>query len=371
MDQMEVDDLKIAFSIARGSMSRVPGLTFFTHLALKFRMVPSEEVKTIALRRFDLLVNPKWFLSIAAKERIGVLCHMSLHVALMHPSRRSFRNQARWGIATDLAVNCIIASINVRLPGKTLFPGESPFQNVKTMESAEYYYQFVKDEHCEKSYGFGDVLVDDEDEDAWKSAISNAAKAHGKRAGKLPGGLAHIVDEIDNPKVNYKDALREFLSSYSRNDYSWMRPNRRYVHQGLYLPGMMSEDIGEIAIAIDTSGSIYTPTIMKAISSEVQGALDAYSCTAKIIYCDCQIQHVTDWCSTSGPLQFEFKGGGGTSHRPVWEWIATNMSTPPRCAICISDGYTDFGEDPGYPVLWILTEDVNTPFGKAVKIDVN
>ena len=58
------------------------------------------------------------------------------------------------------------------------------------------------------------------------------------------------------PKLDWRVLLQKFMENYDRTDYRWAPPNRRHVHSGLYLPGARNESLGEVVIAIDTSGSV-------------------------------------------------------------------------------------------------------------------
>src|SRR5262249_1081316 len=70
------------------------------------------------------------------------------------------------------------------------------------------------------------------------------------------GGLARLGEEVPQPKVDWREVWREFVSCQARNDSSWSPPNRRFIHAGLYLPGLRSEELGDMVLAVDTSGSI-------------------------------------------------------------------------------------------------------------------
>ena len=85
--------------------------------------------------------------------------------------------------------------------------------------------------------------------------------------GKLPGALSRLIQSVVNPVVDWRDVLREYISTHARNDYVWSPPNRRYVHQGLYLPSLRSEELGDVALAVDTSGSI-TQSVLDRFASE-------------------------------------------------------------------------------------------------------
>ena len=85
-------------------------------------------------------------------------------------------------------------------------------------------------------------------------AVQQAAES-AKAQGKLPGSLSKLVDDIVSPKVNWKQKLARFLKSNNKSDYSWQKPNRRFVAGGLYLPSLYSPCIEEVGVIVDTSAS--------------------------------------------------------------------------------------------------------------------
>jgi predicted metal-dependent peptidase len=162
--------------------------------------------------------------------------------------------------------------------------------------------------------------------------------------------------------------LREFVSTHARNDYSWSRPNRRFVAQGLYLPGLHSEELGEVVIAVDTSGSVGQRELA-TFGAEVNAVLSAFDCTAVVVYHDSVIQRVDEWQSADGPFRLRPVGGGGTSHVCLFDWIHRTGRLP-ACVVCLTDLETEFPPDPGLPVLWAVVGDLTrAPFGRVVSID--
>ena len=114
--------------------------------------------------------------------------------------------------------------------------------------------------------GFGQVLdaPEPEGEDGetvaeqareWKIAVEQAENV-AKLAGKLPAGVTRSLEQSEAAGVDWRELLRRAWSETIPSDYSWMPPNRRHIWAGLYLPGVRSEGVGEIAIAVDCSGSI-------------------------------------------------------------------------------------------------------------------
>jgi predicted metal-dependent peptidase len=201
----------------------------------------------------------------------------------------------------------------------------------------------------------------------WQVAVAQAEQVAQQR-GELPGGLGRLVQQVLNPHVDWREVLREFVSRNARNDYAWSPPNRRLIHAGLYLPGVRSEELGDVVLAVDTSGSIGQKQLDR-FAGEAQGILDAYACELTIVYHDSAIQDIGHWTPADGPLVLAPKGGGGTDHRPVFEWIEKQSLTP-TCLICLTDMDTIFPDTaPDYPVLWASTGNTTSPsFGLCVRV---
>jgi predicted metal-dependent peptidase len=163
--------------------------------------------------------------------------------------------------------------------------------------------------------------------------------------------------------------LREFVASNAKNDYSWARPNRRFLAQGLYLPGLHSEELGDVVLAIDTSGSI-GEQVLGLFAAEANAILGSYDCSVTVLYHDTEVQKVQTWHSADGPLVLEPVGGGGTSHACVFDWIIqTGIS--PACVICLTDLETEFpAHVPAVSVLWAVPGQVpgDPPFGRVVSL---
>jgi predicted metal-dependent peptidase len=165
--------------------------------------------------------------------------------------------------------------------------------------------------------------------------------------------------------------LREFVAATARNDYSWARPNRRFVSQGLYLPGLRSEELGSVVLAVDTSGSI-SEAALGAFAAEANAVLAAYDCAVTVLYHDTEVQKVQTWASADGPLVLDPVGGGGTSHGCVFDWLIAS-GVEPACVICLTDLETEFPpRHPAAPVLWAVVGTPSTapPFGRVVALSL-
>jgi predicted metal-dependent peptidase len=217
--------------------------------------------------------------------------------------------------------------------------------------------------------GDGSPASKSQSEAEWRVAVAQAHQV-AKQRGNLPGGLARLVEEVLQPKVDWRDVLREFLSQHAKNDFSWSHPNRRLIHQGIYLPGLRSEELGEVVLAVDTSGSIGQKELSR-FAAEAQGILESFDCSLVILYHDAEVLKVQRWRSGDGPLTLEPVGGGGTSHVCVFEHVE-RLPEQPVCVVCLTDIYTCFPDvPPAIPTLWAVvgSNTATPPFGLRVDVE--
>lgn len=396
----------ISHARARLVLGRDATHAFFATLALKLRADPSWEIDTCATDGKRLVYNPAFIAGLTEELNKGLIAHEVMHCALRHHTRQGIRETKLWNVACDLAINPLLEEAGFALPNGGCFPGRGHYSDLTPGLSAEEYYELQKgqqqwrqgqgedgqsvggklqpskakpnkqDAPGEGEFGKvqppGDSSEADckESEADWEVAVCQAKEAS-KRRGSLPGGLERLVADIKAPKVDWREVLREFISRHARNDYAWSPPNRRFLHQDLYLPGMRSEELGEVVCAVDTSGSV-GPQQLNRFASEMQGILDSYpDCELVIMYHDSEVKHVHRWKPSDGPLQLAAVGGGGTSHVPVFEHIERDGWNP-TCVVCLTDLYTEFpAASPPYPVLWAVVnnENAKAPFGAVVHVE--
>jgi predicted metal-dependent peptidase len=392
----------LATARARLILGRDAASAFFATLIL--RLVPSTDrtCPTAATDGRRLLYNPEFLLGLSMDERVGVLVHEVMHCALAHHARRAGRDLGMWNVACDLAINPIVLAAGFALPAGRLVPGEGPFAGQPAGKSAEEYYARLREQSQAldpkpplefptstdgtdggsnpngpadpgKCGGVIEPVGDlpselPRQESDWRQALARAEQVARGR-GDLPAGLGLAVAVVLHPPADWRAILRSFVSAHARHDYSWSRPNRRYLAHGLFLPGLHSEELGDIIVAVDTSGSVGSGEL-GLFATELTFLLDVYECRATILYHDRRIQKVQSWSPADGPLAFDPVGGGGTCHRCVFDWIEETVHEP-VCAICLTDLQTRFPDrPPAFPVLWAKIGDaaVVPPFGSVVPI---
>ena len=349
---------------------------FFASIALQLKLKEDTECETAYTDSVVLGYNPDFIDKLTNAELKAVICHEVLHIAMLHPFRRNNRDQMRWNIACDYAVNPIVKDSGFSLP-----EGALSDPKFKDMEAEVIYSMLpdpikisisialmgeVRDYKQDKSDSkgtHGNTLP--QQLKSCKITIARAA-AVAKAQGKLPAGLERMIQETLQPKLPWGEILARFITENARNDYTWKTPNKRYLYSGLYLPGLNVPALGTIAVIIDTSGSV-SQKELDTFASELHAILSIYPGTdIKVIYVDTKVANVET--IDIYDFQLHAKGGGGTDFRPGFTFIEKEDILP-SCVIYFTDGYCDsFPDSPDYPVLWILTGKAGfiPPFGESM-----
>ncbi len=344
---------------------------FFGRLALYLEFVEEPECKTLAVDGKHIFYNPDFIISLSRDLIKSAIVHEVMHCVFTHMSRRGTREPRKWNLAGDYAINDIIKEAGFLLDKSWL---HSP-QYVGM--SAEHIYDLLP----EDPGGDGGKHPQDEVRDAapsgagqaeaaidWQIATSQAAQA-AKMHGNVPKGLERIIGDITSPRVPWREVLQRFITQISKDDYTWSRPNKKFLQQGFFMPSLYSETMGEIAVVIDTSGSIDQPTL-DAFGSEIKAIVaQTRPCNTIVVYCDADVNHVDEY-APGDDMAFIAHGGGGTDFRPPFVLMA-KRDKPPVALVYLTDMYGPFPkQEPEYPVLWCATSDVRGPFGETLRIEV-
>lgn len=209
-------------------------------------------------------------------------------------------------------------------------------------------------------------------EQEWKERVV-VAMQQAKLMGKMPGGLERQIEDSIQPRVDVRSLLLRFFSERSNSDYSWTRPSTRYIASGLYLPALQDHALGEVAIMVDTSGSI-SDMDLKFARNLIEQVIDECSPTGvTVYYSDAEVAGV-DRFEKGEPLTWRPRGGGGTDFRPVLDAIEKEGAAV--CTVCITDLCGTFPDvAPSYPVLWLVpkspwtSSELNAPFGETIHFD--
>ena len=353
-------------------------------------------------------------------EGVFVLGHEVWHVVMMHFLRGTGKEHTLFNIATDMEVNQLLEQDGLIPPKNVLFPNKKhnrdcEFDFPDNLSAEEYYDLLLKkmshmkqnmenmeagdnkkkrgsksssaiagqfDKHYDKNTDYnkekvGEVGTDkygkkgfDEDFNPGNSGVSDkqlaedirqsivsAAQTVERTRGSLPGHVKKIVNAVLESKLHWKELLAKFITSGFESKNSWNVPNRRFVHNGTYLPSNKGEMM-KIAIGIDTSGSC-SEDCCKFLT-EINGIANTFgSYELHIIQCDTEVKdyNIFDQYNPLKPENVTFKGFGGTELKPIFDHIELNDLDVSGIVI-FTDGECETFDNPfitDKPVLWVVT----------------
>ena len=206
-------------------------------------------------------------------------------------------------------------------------------------------------------------------------ALRQGMIAHNKANGVGAGGMGRELGDLLEPQIDWREVLREFVKSIcnAKDASSWRRVNRRYLSGDTYMPTLVGERVGRIAIGIDTSGSIGGPELDRFLSEVKSIAEDVHPEFVDLIYWDSEVAAHEEYDVATVPnivSSTKPKGGGGTDPTAMMRYLKEKNITP-ECIIMLTDGYIgDWGSEWNAPILWAICNgtDDYAPCGKTVHI---
>jgi len=382
---------------------------FFGSLLMRFPFVCTDQVSTMGVDGKKVYINPEFINKLEPRHVCTVLAHEILHIALEHPLRGVGKNYSKWNIATDYATNCILKEVTNDAPDEKskVDPEEAGglYDSKWHGYSADQIYNNLPQQDqckrqsgnsgsgegwsCPNCEGQGDQLIGNDVlkpnngkplSEAEKAEIQNEIKiaveqavTNAKMQGNMPSSLQRLVDSITSPKLDWRKLLQQFLTKQSKSDYNWARVNQRHLYRGFVFPSLHTEEMGELVVGIDTSGSVGEKELAEFVS-ELNGILsESRPQRVYTAYCDASVASVEEWEPTDLPLNVNPQGGGGTYMKPIFDYVEEN-GLEPECVIIFSDGYHTVNFDgPDCSTLWIVSSagdnNFTAPFGNVIHID--
>lgn len=337
-----------------------------------------DRVPTAATDGKRVWFNPDFVAQCDDAQLFGLVLHESMHVILEHMWRRGDRDPQLWNYANDALINAYIRKRGYKLPD-----GGVDVPWVRDNMDSEEVYRRLKEDEPEGGYGGGGFDGQGDLEDAPDGATRadiqatiKAAAEMAKAAGQLPGGedgmFGKMLRSLGKPHVDWRTELRAMMTASARNDYSYRRPNRRFIGSGLYLPSLHDEGLGEIVVAIDTSGSMSDKELQQIANELTHIAEDLRPECIHVVYCDTRVAG-NEIFQMGDDIELKLLGGGGTRFKPVFDFVA-EQPVQPAGLIYFTDMYGDLDEceAPEYPVIWANTghkKDHNIPFGVMTHVE--
>ena len=316
----------------------------------------------------------------------GLILHEAKHKMYRHLltwKHLHKQDPQRANMACDYVINLEIKDESERSQRFVVLPdGALVDEKYRGLNSADVFALLPQQQGGEDGEGFdehdweGADGLNEEEKTALSKEIDQAIRQGAILAGKVGGNIDRSFTDLMSAKVDWKEALREFVSSVSqgKDDSTWRKPNRRWLQHDIYMPSTVSESMGRVVVAIDTSGSIYGEVLNRFISEVASVMQNMNPEQVDLLYWDCNVAgHEVYGLNDADRMTSSTKpkGGGGTSPSCITAYMRKHKIDP-VCAIILTDGYVgnDWGGTWNCPTLWTITSDIKSPIGQTIKIEV-
>lgn len=363
-------------TLDRAKVAIVTQHPFFASILMKRKLIEDNSIPTAAVdQRGQIYYNSKFMEKLSVDETVFVLCHEVGHVIGQHASRRGARHAKKWNIAGDAWINDMLkdAGIGQQIDGCVNMPGSKD-------ETVDEIYNKLPDlPDGNGPGGTGDDLIErgapltqeeaDRIDAETRVEIAQAAQA-AKAQGKMPGALAKIVADLIDPGTPWYEILERYMVSFTKGDYSWARPNRRFASHA-YLPSIgKTQECGEIVIQVDVSGSI-SKLELDHYNGHLKRIIELCSPErVHVLYTDTAVaKHET--FERGEEVELTFYCGGGTDMEAGFDYLDKH-GIAPEVFVCLTDGYTDFNTNkaPAYPVVWCISSQIEAPYGDNIHFEL-
>ena len=376
--------------------------SFFGNLATRLKLVNADEwCATAATDGRNFYYNTRFIKMLRPKEVEFLFGHEVLHCVYDHFGRRGDRNPQLWNIADDFCVNADLKKHHV---GEFITSVPCLYDHKYDGMSAEEVYDILYekadkidindllnkmiDDHMDgddeqdgsggdgNEEGKGRPKLSKEERQQIKDEIKEAmlAAASASDAGNIPAGVKRLIQDLTEPKMNWRELLRMQLESTIKSDFTWMRASRKGWHMDAVMPGMKVDPMIDIAIAIDASGSI-DESMLKDFLGEVQGIMDSFPAyKIHVITFDTDAYNPAQYDSDNldDICDYEVKGGGGTDFTCIFDYLKREEIEPKRLVV-FTDGlpFGSWGDENYADTVWILhgTTTIEPPWGQYAYYD--
>ena len=387
----------------------------YSGIMLMGKSVVVDEEITAYTDGYNKKYGNKFISKLTDQELRALVLHENLHVALKHIGR--FKNEFKdnphlMNASADYVVNDVITHLDdkslCKLPDGGLYHDKFHNWSVKQV------YDYLKKENSERAKnaqslegeGSGDgdsqggkgdgnsqggkgmptKTLDEHDFSASEQMtpeqvgelsdkIDRALRQGGILAGRMGIKMPRAIEELLEPKIDWRHELRDFVTSSTKGseEFTWRRFNKRLMANDIYMPSLETDSVGELIIAIDTSGSIGSLELTE-FASELASICSVCSPSGvRVLWWDTEVHGEQKF----EPSQYENiakllkpLGGGGTHVSSVSEYINKHKIVA-EGVIVFTDGYVenDIQWNISAPTMWLVTQNENlkVPSGKIIK----
>ena len=351
---------------------------------------------TMAVDGRYIYYNRNFVNDLSVDEVLFVFAHECYHCIFDHFGRRSHRDPGFFNMANDYVINGLLVQDKIgKMPEKKVEVKDEDGKSTQRVglydskylgwTSEKVYDDLVKrkvkkqltlDVHIEmgkdaqnsdgkKSNSGIPVEVDEESLKQIRAELKDKVlQAANASAGNLPASIARLVDHLVEPKINWRDFIRETIQSQLTSDYTYRRPNRRHHGGDVVFASLEREETVDVEVSIDQSGSI-SADMARDFLSEVLGITTQYdNFRLAVSTFDTRLYNRQEFTpeNIEELLEYEPMGGGGTAINCVWDYLKEN-NIEPKLLIVFTDLEDSNHGDPNYCNTLFL---INNPWNKNI-----
>jgi len=350
-------------------------------------LVINDDIQAFKSDGKTLHANSDFLAHANIEELAFVFANGAMHAALAHDNRKNNRSGWLWQTATDFAINDMLVQNGLTLPEGAQY--RKRFHGMYAEEIyAELKEDMLRDGELEYEADTGaDVQNDAQNEEESERFEANsfeqiqeevlAEKLFAEEAlslllseeskGERYESMERFFTLQNRGKINWREELKAALDTHYRDDFRLIPPNKKYLHQGIYIPSSYSERFS-LVIAVDSSGSV-DEELLGTFLSEVDFLMSQIqNYKIELLVCDDRIRsHETFYSGES--LACKIIGGGGTDFRPVFDFVQNELYL---CDLILY--FTDMegtfpAEAPSQTVKWVTKNQKEPPFGELLLLD--
>lgn len=373
-------------------------------------------LKTAATDGRRLYFNVSFVLGCDDSELLFLCAHEIFHCVLDHLALRGGRDPDRWNMAVDYQTNYSLKHFHQEqkeVPGIGTMPQGGLYDarlhddmscyeiydwleqnNVPIEMTLDRHFDFSEDgENIDKVGGEGQVSVNltgvdempklskaeaEEIRQEIKNRAIQIASAHG--AGSLPKGIQRLINDLIEPKMNWREMLDDTLRSAFTDDYTLERFDDISFWTPFIIPGQDDGERVDACVALDCSGSMSNEMVRDCLS-EVAGIMETFRDFRLTVWTfDSQVYESSmkefrpDNLHEIHTYKYMMKGGGGTTFEANWAFMR-KMGIQPHRFIMFTDGLpcSGWGEEDFCPTLFVIHghPHIEAPFGRTAHYTPN
>lgn len=331
--------------------------------------------------------------TIGKQEMMFVLCHELMHLLTATLDRAEnlgipkkvvngdVVNEIKmkmWNVATDYAINSLLVNnmegCCTKKPIGKILQGALYEEKYRDMTAEEIYKKLEKDSNISiielGSSGLPFELDKhmNIDDDIIKSDLVNKINdVFGSRDnGTSNLSIDRFVQDVMKPiPFDWKKALNKYIRGWIKENYTWNKPSRAGIANGLILPSYGKSPKIHMAIAVDTSGSIsnkelqtmfnHVTTILSVFNNF---EIDLWCCGSRVY----QESFVTYTKQNRHKIKdFKVMSDGGNDMRENFDFIKKHYKgNYPDVFVCLTDGFDPVNKDEETtcpcPVIWLIVD---------------